>query len=381
MFTSRKTDSPKQLIEYVWLGGSAWDLRGKTRVLSKPVEKLEDISEWNFDGSSTELATTENSEILLKPVRMINDPFRGQPHKIVLCDTYFPDGRPTSSNFRELASRIYKDSVVDQADIWFGVEQEYILCKEETSGVISKKSHYVPAAWTEFPKKPQGDYYCGVGSGKALYRNVPEEHLQACLKAGLDIAGINAEVFPGQWEYQLGICKGLDTADQLWLSRYLLYRVCESHGLIPVFDPKPVEGDWNGSGCHVNISTKATRDANSDRLGPIKKYMELMSASHTKDIECYGENNALRLTGKHETSSLEKFSWGVGSRGASVRIPFSTEKNLTSYFEDRRPAANMDPYLVCAKIADTLYLSSKNSEVFSKTIEEYKKARAALVQH
>jgi len=307
---------------------------------------------------------------------MINDPFRGQPHKIVLCDTYFPDGRLTCSNFRELASRIFKDSLVAEADIWFGVEQEYILCKEEASGVFSKKSHYVPAVWTDFAKKPQGDHYCGVGFGKALYRNFPEEHLHACLKAGLSVAGINAELFPGQWEYQLGICKGLDAADQLCLSRYLLYRVCESHCLIPVFEPKLVE-DWSGSGCHVNISTKALREPNCDRLALIKNYMELMSASHTKDIECYGENNRARLTGKPESSSFEKFTWGIGSRSLSVRIPFSTEKNITTYFEDRRPAANLDPYLVCAKIADTLLLSSKNAEVFSKKIEEYKKARPA----
>ena len=203
------------------------------------------------------------------------------------------------------------------------------------------KEGQAPVAWAEeLAKGGQGPYYCGVGTGNAIHRQTAEDHLRVCLAAGLDIAGINAEVFPGQWEFQVGICKGIDMCDQLWLSRYFLFRVCEKFNQIPSFQPKPCKGDWNGSGCHTNISTKSTRDA-TDKLAAITPLLEQQAKFHKTDLVYYGESNQERLTGLHETASMESYTWSVAGRHTSIRIPSTTGKNETGYFEDRRPAGNV----------------------------------------
>ncbi len=69
-------------------------------------------------------------------------------------------------------------------------------------------------------------------------------------------------------------------------------------------------------------------------------------------MELYGDNSQ-RLTGKHETSSKDEFSFGIGNRAASVRIPTSTAASKKGYIEDRRPASDIDPYVVSALIADS----------------------------
>src|SRR3990167_5558443 len=349
----------KICVEYVWLGGSLWDIRSKTRVLlAKQAQTVADVPQWNFDGSSTGQATTEDSERILVPVKLIPDPIRGNPNKIVLCEVYDNQGKPVQSNSRWWASKVFAAKEVAEQELWFGIEQEYILMQN-----TKETQKDGPVAWnTITPQIPQGDFYCSNGYLKSFEREVAETHLQLCLKAGLEISGINAEVFPGQWEFQIGICHGLDSADQLWLARYLLYRVCEEKKLIPNFEPKPIKGDWNGSGCHVNISTKDTRES-VNKMQTIEKLMSEMKQHHVQDLKHYGSGNEGRLTGQHETSSMESFSWSVGGRHTSVRIPFTTEKNVTGYFEDRRPAANMDPYLVCAKIADSMLAGGKYSSL------------------
>lgn len=356
----------KQLVEYVWLGGSGWDFRSKCKVLPTPVENPSQLPVWNFDGSSTGQAPGHKSEVNLVPVKLVPDPFRGSHHKIALCEAYLPDGTPSASNFRHLASKVFDHPDVKKQEIWFGIEQEYILMKEDKDGQLT------PAAWAQnLIKKAQGPFYCGVGTGKVVERSLVEEHMKVCLEAGLDLAGINAEVFPGQWEYQIGICKGIDMCDQLWLSRYFLIRVCEKYGLIPSFDPKPCKGDWNGSGCHTNVSTKDSREAN-DKVAVIKELLEKMGKHHKTDLLYYGEKNHERLTGFHETASMDSFTWSVGGRNTSVRIPFSTEKGETGYFEDRRPAGNIDPYLVCARVADSILLDGKFIESFASVYSDFK---------
>lgn len=343
------------LCEYVWID-AFMGVRSKTKVVHETSVKLEDLPEWNYDGSSTGQAPGTDSEVIMKPCAIFHDPFRGGNHVLVLCDTYTPQGVALPTNTRAPAKAIFDKA--PQEIPWFGVEQEYTLFKEGTPlGWPKSTARTFGGVTTQigFPG-PQGPYYCSAGADVAFGREVVEEHLFMCLRAGLTVSGINAEVMPGQWEYQIGPCVGIASGDHMWMSRYILHRVCEKYGVVATFDPKPIKGDWNGAGCHTNFSTKAMREQDNSLDTVIIPMMEKLSARHKEHIANYGSGNHERLTGHHETSSMEKFSYGVANRGASVRIPNATAQNKKGYFEDRRPASNMDPYVVTSMIFDTCCL-------------------------
>lgn len=330
--------------EYVWIGGSGQDLRCKTRTLAKAPKDVSELPIWNFDGSSTGQAPGHDSEVLLKPVRIFPDPFRGAPNILVLCECVAPDMTPIPSNSRHGANAIF-DAKLDEVP-WFGLEQEYTLFHADKR---------TPLGWPKggYPG-PQGPYYCSVGTENAFGRLVVEAHYRACLYAGINISGINAEVLPGQWEYQVGPCTGIESGDHCWMARFIMYRVCEDFGVSVSFDPKPIEGDWNGSGCHSNFSTKAMREEGGYKV--ILEAIEKLSKKHAEHISAYGEGNERRLTGKHETASIKTFLYGVANRGASIRIPRDAEREGKGYFEDRRPAANCDPYVVTGMMFQTTCL-------------------------
>ena len=155
---------------------------------------------------------------------------------------------PHVTNTRALL-RPVAEKYADQEPL-FGIEQEYTFFKD------GRPLGFPPNG---FPA-PQAFYYCGVGADEVFGRDVVEAHLEACLEAGLGISGINAEVMPGQWEFQVGPLGPLDVSDQLWVARWLLYRIAEDFGVSATLDPKPVKGDWNGAGAHTNFSTKAMRE-------------------------------------------------------------------------------------------------------------------------
>ena len=335
------------IAEYVWIGGSGDDLRSKSKTLNYYPNNVSDLPIWNYDGSSTGQAPGGDSEVMLHPVAMFNDPFRGKEHKLVMCEAILPDGTPAKKNNRAYARSVFETEEVSKEKTWYGLEQEYVLF--ETDGKT-------PLGWPQngFPG-PQGPYYCGVGYGKAVGRDIMEEHYKACIHAGIKISGTNAEVMKGQWEYQIGPCEGLECGDHMWMSRYLLYRICEKNNVIVNLDPKPIEGDWNGSGCHANFSTLSMRNGVENS---IETAVYNLSKAHGEHIKVYGDGNERRMTGKHETSSINEFSYGVANRGCSIRIPRETAKNKRGYIEDRRPASNIDPYLVSAKIAETVLLNN-----------------------
>ena len=204
---------------------------------------------------------------------------------------------------------------------------------------------------------PQGEYYTGVGHKNvgSLAREIVEAHLDLCLEAGINHEGINAEVAKGQWEFQIFGKGSKRAADEMWIARYLLLRLCERYGVDVNWHCKPlgVEVDWNGSGMHTNFSTKYMRE-----VGGEEYFHALMAAfeEHMADhIEVYGPDNHLRLTGLHETQSIDTFSWGVADRGASIRVPHSFVNNdYKGYLEDRRPNSQGDPYRIAGRIIESI---------------------------
>ena len=335
-------------VEYVWIDGSkpVAHLRSKTKTVLGDGK----LPVWNFDGSSTGQADGGDSDRFLHPVKVIPDPIRGSG-SIALCDVRLKDGTPHSSNHRARLVQVL-EAGASKTQPWFGFEQEYTFFKDGR-----------PLGWPiidrHFPK-PQGPYYCGVGADEAPGRNITEAHYQACLDAGLQIYGVNAEVMLGQWEFQVGPRsssdpgEALDVADQLWLARYLLFRVAEPHGVVASLDVKPVGGDWNGAGCHTNFSTKAMREPGGKAA--IFEAVEKLSLKHQEHLRDYGAHLEKRLTGEHETCSIQEFKSGIADRTASIRIPSSVEQDGKGYLEDRRPGANCDPYRVTARILDTICL-------------------------
>jgi glutamine synthetase len=328
----------KTKFEYIWLDGYKPEpnLRSKTKVLDLDGYngELETLPMWSFDGSSTEQAEGHSSDCLLKPVRVYKDPARKNAW-LVMSEVLNADGTPHPSNSRA--------TIEDDPDFWFGFEQEYVLNLEG-------KPIGFPA--DGYPG-PQGPYYCGVGTGKVAGRDIVEEHLDICLEAGIDLTGINAEVMLGQWEYQCFSKGAKKSGDDVWVSRYLLYRVCEKYGVELELHPKPVKGDWNGSGMHANFSNKAMREVGGEEY--FKAVCEAFRPVHQEHIAVYGSNNDQRLTGLHETQSIDQFSYGISDRGSSIRIPIGlVENNWKGYIEDRRPASNADPYKVASRIVKTV---------------------------
>jgi glutamine synthetase len=332
--------------EYVWLDAHGVP-RSKTKTLSKAPTKIDDLPMWNFDGSSTEQAPGEDSEILLLPRALFKDPFRQGNNVLVLAECVTPDMQPAIGNSRAACVQVMQK--YDELEAWFGIEQEYTLMAPTKVGEKSSTPYGFNADGSE--PAAQGPYYCGAGTGMAIGRTVADTHYAKCLYAGVKVAGINAEVMPGQWEYQVGPCRGIQMGDHLIMSRYIMYRVTEDLGVQVTFDPKPREGDWNGAGCHTNFSTHHMRaEGGYEAIEKVCKAFGNVSKEHIAE---YGEGNEKRLTGLHETCSINDFKYGVADRGASIRIPRETFLNNRGYMEDRRPAANCDPYKVTRRMVLT----------------------------
>ncbi len=329
----------KSKLEYIWLDGykPTQSLRSKTQVRNNFSGKLEDCPMWSFDGSSTEQADGGSSDCLLKPVAIFPDPQKKNGY-LVMTEVLNADGSPHESNGRATIDD-------DDDDFWFGFEQEYFLWCPKNNLPYGFPSGGYPG--------PQGPYYCSVGAANAFGRDAVDEHLDACLEAGINVEGINAEVATGQWEFQV-FAKGAKRAgDETWVARYILERTGEKYGLAINWHPKPLGAtDWNGSGMHANFSNGPMRESGQEET--FKKICEEFGKNIKRHIDVYGADNNQRLTGEHETQSIDKFSYGVSDRGASIRIPVGTiEDGWKGRLEDRRPASNADPYKVAAAIVKT----------------------------
>ena len=348
--------------EYIWIDGQipTAKMRCKTRILDNHRDLATDIQlipEWGFDGSSTYQAETGNSDCDLSPVYVLPDPILGPPNILVLCEVYLPNGEPHPSNSR----RVLREAVekYKKEEPLFGVEQEYTLYEPDTGR---------PLRWPVgrgYPA-PQGRYYCGVGCDEVYGGEFIREHTAMCLDAGIGLYGTNGEVMPSQWEFQIGTLPPLELADHLWLARWLMYRLGEKRHVVMKLDAKPISGDWNGAGAHTNFSTAAMRTAPGG-LEAINAACEKLGKFHDQHVvaHVYGEDNHLRLTGQHETCDIETFRYGSGDRGASIRIPARVNNDKCGYLEDRRPAANMDPYRVCTALLETVCGDGFNPDAFS----------------
>ncbi|OCC03475.1 glutamine synthetase [Labrys sp. WJW] len=331
----------KYKLEYVWLDGyrPTANLRGKTMVREfDAFPTLEQLPLWGFDGSSTKQAEGSSSDCVLKPIRVVPDPERLNG-AVVLCEVMMPDGvTPHVSNTRA--------TILDDDGAWFGFEQEYFFYKDGRP--LGFPEHGFPA--------PQGPYYTGVGYKNVgnIAREIVEKHLDICLAAGLNHEGINAEVAKGQWEFQIFGKGSRAAADEMWLARYFLLRLTEKYSIDIEWHCKPLgDTDWNGSGMHCNFSTTHLREVGGKAY--FEALMAAFAANKEAHIAVYGPDNHLRLTGKHETASIDTFSWGVADRGASIRVPHSFVRNdYKGYLEDRRPNSQADPYEIASQVLKTI---------------------------
>jgi len=340
----------KSKLEYIWLDGykPTQNMRSKTKVENDFSGKLEDCPIWSFDGSSTRQAKGESSDCILKPVAIYQDPARKNAY-LVMTEVLNADGTAHESNARATIDD-------NDEDFWFGFEQEYFIMDTHTQLPLGFPIGGYPG--------PQGLYYCSVGGKNTHGRDFVDEHADLCIAAGLNFEGINQEVASGQWEFQLFAEGAKKAGDEIWIARYLLDRLTEKYDYYIDYHPKPIKGDWNGSGMHANFSNTIMRTCGSRHV--FEQICEAFRPATKEHIEVYGEFNDQRLTGLHETASIDDFSYGISDRGASIRIPIITvDKGWKGYLEDRRPASNGDPYKIAARIIKTVKSAEITEEVFA----------------
>lgn len=342
-------------LEYIWVDKDGYP-RSKMRNVSMSNVTINEVPIWNFDGSSTGQNIGKDTEVILKPVRIYTRRESSRYDSLFPLNTYYVlceldlkydgrdeilNGQPVEGfNTRSWASKIadkYKDY-----EPWFGLEQEYALLDPVTN---------LPYNWEQYGKETQGNFYCSIRYPQCQLNDMIRDHLYICSELGIKICGFNAEVLPSQWEFQVGPSDLLSVGDDLIMARYVLFRLSSQYKVSVSLHPKPMKGDWNGSGCHINYSTNLMRGPKG--IDYIHRTIEKLSADHPKILEFYGKHNELRLTGEHETSNMKTFSYGIGTRHTSVRIPNQVVANGAGYMEDRRAASNIDPYLALGKLLET----------------------------
>ncbi|XP_022816747.1 glutamine synthetase 2 cytoplasmic-like isoform X2 [Spodoptera litura] len=298
------------LASYVWIDGTGINLRAKDRTFDFVPKIVKDLPIWYFDGGNTDQAKDENSDTYIFPQVIYHDPFRRGSNILVLTDTYSFNYQPTDGR---------------------------------------------PLGWPPggFPAPP-GPYYCAIGANKIVARELMEAFYRCCLYAGVQINGVYPGSTPSQWNFQVGPSPGIKSADDLWMARYILARLAEEYGTVANFEPQPIT-DWPGNGTFVYFSSKDMRE--DDGILVIERAIDKMARRHGAHINEYdannGGDNVRRLNGKNGMPHVRDFTAGVANRSCSVRIPRHVSEDKKGYFEDRRPAANADPYRIITILLKT----------------------------
>lgn len=319
--------------EYVWVDG-AGQTRSKCKTVSAMPDSPDDCAIWMYNGTPCDQAEATQSDVYLVPRKVFHDPVRGAPHVMVVCESITASMEPAKGNFRAECAEVMEK--YSGSDAWFGFEQEYVCCDEEGT-----------------PMGCPGDAnYCGRGS-----MNLPEamrelmgDHYAMCLSAGIKISGMNCEQGKGQGEFQIGPCKGLNAGDHMIAARHTLHKAAQKYRVSISFDAFHEEAGAP-SGLHCNLSTRQTRGDGG--LTVIEKICRALGRRQKEAMAAYGDGNERRLNGKNDTADMNSFKFGVADRTASVRIPRQVGITGKGYLEDRRPAANADPYRVSALILRT----------------------------
>mmetsp|Transcript_10122 Transcript_10122/g.8919 ORF Transcript_10122/g.8919 Transcript_10122/m.8919 type:complete len:332 (-) Transcript_10122:133-1128(-) len=252
----------KLIAEYIWIDGTGASVRSKSRTLSSKISSISDLPEWNFDGSSTGQAPGHDSEVILKPVNFYPDPFRGGDNILVLCSCHRYDSKaalmkPANTNFRDNAVELF--NTIEDHQPFTKILQSCTLYKKMS--ILGQQQ----LGWPEggFPAS-KGNFYNGVGTNNSHGRSIMDSYLQACLYIGVKISNLNSGEMPGEWEFEIGPCKGVETGDQLWMARYLLSRITEDFGTSLTFEPKPIKGNLKKKGCFTKFFTISMRE-NSEK--------------------------------------------------------------------------------------------------------------------
>ncbi|XP_063926186.1 glutamine synthetase 2 cytoplasmic-like [Zophobas morio] len=326
---------------YIWIDGTGENLRAKNRILDFTPNSYKECPNWDFDGSTTFLADDpKHSDIILCPIALYNDPFQRGTNKLVLCETYTSDGKPTKSNSRHCCMT-FLNQVCDK-EPRFGFKQTCMFMDADKR----------PFGWPKqlgYPCPTESHCY-SVGADKALGRELIECVCRCCLYSGLELGASHPAVVPSQWQVGLEPTAGIRAADELWILRYFLQRIGEIFGVVVSFEPK-LYPSWKGSGCHTKFSTKEMRNEGGYKF--MEEAMKKLATEHEKHMDVYdirGCHNK-QLDGDHST-----FRWGVADRTGCVRIPKKVEMDKKGYFEDMRVPANADPYKVVSIFVRTLCL-------------------------
>uniref|UniRef100_A0A2A4J2C5 glutamine synthetase n=1 Tax=Heliothis virescens TaxID=7102 RepID=A0A2A4J2C5_HELVI len=338
----------KVLATYVWIDGTGENLRSKERTLDFMPKVAEDLPVLTYDGSGTRQARKKNADMYLFPRAIYRNPIHRGRSILVMCDTFDKNLQPTATNNRVRCAEAYLKCAEEEP--WFGIEQELYLMNSYDLR---------PLGWPYkgFPDKTT-QYHYGIGADKAFGRELMEAHYKCCLYAGIAYGGLNVEMGPSQWEYQVGPSVGVSAGDDVWMARYILQILAEQYGVAVSIKPKPIP-HWQGSGTHVNFSTKLMREENG--IIEIEKAIGKLAAAHKDHLKLYdpygGRDNARRLIGSHQAAHMHEFSAGVSERSTCIRIHRSVAVDKKGFFEDRRPASNCDPYRVIDSLLRTCVLN------------------------